>query len=160
MNIPAKNHSTYPNPPYTHPKTALYSRVVQALHPIDPRGLLFRTTEGYNEAVLKQFGTDRHGRPEKNMQWHALGYFGPQRRWSEVIYATDHAQMLQGLQQIPGAVPICLDKLPHTPGGLVVVYRASCFMSVRQREYAIKPQESWNRALVAVFRVLPFARLH
>ena len=132
--------------------TGLYALILSAVSPPHPAGqLLFRITEGFNRTLVLKHGTDRHGRPDKALNWHQRGYSGAERRWGELIYASTVAQVQAAFNQNPPGATCCFDKLPTTPNPIVLVYDRECFEQVREREHALRAGCSFTTALIAAF---------
>lgn len=130
-----------------------WARVLGAL-PRGPSRCLFRTTEGYNEAVVRAHGTDRHGR-DAPPTW-AVGHpHRDGRAFAALVFASTAAQVERWLATGDGSC--ALAKRPETPGCLLLVYRRQALVHLYGSEYAFRSPTpaGRRRALLAVFRLEP-----
>ena len=116
---------------------------------------LYRLTESYNLGTVLAHGSDRMGRPERELDWHRQGYVGAPRQWSELIYASRDDEVVASLAPGGEQRSSAFKKLDETPDAIVLVYDASAFEQVADRQYAIKVGESFREALRAVLRTTP-----
>lgn len=120
---------------------------------------VYRVTEGMNVPAVLAHGTDRWGRPERELNWGERGYSGTPRPWSELVYVSTDAQVAASLSG-PDGPSSAFRKVDLSPDPHVVVYRADAFERVRDRELAIAAGHTFLGALVLVVRArLPLVRV-
>ncbi len=119
---------------------------------------LYRVTEGINVANVLAHGTDRWGRPERELNWAERGYEGPPKRWSQLIYASTDAQVRASLAALDGPSS-AFRKVDLSPDPHIAVYRAECFDRVRDRELTVGAGHTFGGALLFVAAAtLPLVR--
>ena len=137
------------NEPSLHELRALHRAVRSAAMSIDRGPFLYRVTEGANVETVLRHGTDRHGRAERALDWLRRGYEGPERPWSALIYGSSDAQVHLSLADEDGPSS-AFRKIALSPNPHLLVYRATHFERVRDREYSPKRGRSFLGALVLV----------
>lgn len=111
--------------------------------------LLFRCSEGFNRERILCHGTDRAARAERELAWQTRGYRGPERLWSELIFASTADDVRRSLAgEIPSSAFL---KIAETPEPLLLVYDQRAFENVRDREYALRKGQRFRASLLGLY---------
>ncbi|MFT6398509.1 MAG: hypothetical protein ACJAYU_003267 [Bradymonadia bacterium] len=125
----------------------------------DSGPFVYRVTEGINVPTVLAHGSDRWGRPERELNWNDRGYTGSPKLWSELIYASTDTQIVASLSALDGPSS-AFRKVDISPNPHVAVYRAEHFVWVRDRELALAPGCTFLGALLFVAKAeLPLIRV-